>query len=175
MSQYIALVRNEDARSCTITFPDFPGVSASTDGLEQVIDAATTALRLHIVDLERRGERVPPPRTLGEIRADANQSLEGAILTFIAFPPPRRPQQHITVALDVDMIDAIDRVSEELGLTRSGFLSRAAAVMLAEHGGVTRVLRPPVSQNPQMEQMELPDGEGRITGAMRAELDPHED
>jgi predicted RNase H-like HicB family nuclease len=176
MPQYLALVRNDDAQTCTITFPDFPGVSTSTDSLDQVIESAGTMLRLHIMELERRGERVPPPRSLTQIRADPAQQggLNGAIFTFIPFPPARRPQQHVGVSLDVELVDAIDRVAAQLGLTRSGFLTRAAAMMLAEHGGVSRVLRAPTMQNPQMEEIELPDPAHRKSGRQIPDFDPHE-
>jgi predicted RNase H-like HicB family nuclease len=47
--------------------PDLPGCVAVADSREEVLDLIREAIELHIESLRENGERVPEPRSEGEV------------------------------------------------------------------------------------------------------------
>jgi hypothetical protein len=85
---------------------------------------ATEALALHLEGLVEDGEALPEPATIETIMAERENRDAVAILV----DPPRNAAKavRINITLPADVLDAIDRYAEAQGLTRSGFLARAA-------------------------------------------------
>jgi predicted RNase H-like HicB family nuclease len=73
-----------------VSFPDVPGVVAAGDTIDEAMQRAAEALEFAAEDWESRdgGKRFPAPRTIDELRADA-EFREDAIDAVIAAVPFR--------------------------------------------------------------------------------------
>lgn len=124
MRSYIALIHKEPDSDYGVSFPDLPGCISAGSTLDEARDMAVEALALHLDGLIADGEPIPEPSSLDDVMADAENRDGVAILV----EAPKRPAKavRINVTLPEDVLDAIDRYAEDNGLTRSGFLARAA-------------------------------------------------
>lgn len=124
MRNYIGLIHKDADSDYGVSFPDFPGlVTAGTD-LDDARAMAEEALALHIEGLAEDGEAIPEPSTLEAVMADAENQDGVAILVGVKTEAKRAVRVNIT--LPEDVLKAIDAFAEAQGLTRSGFLVRAA-------------------------------------------------
>lgn len=124
MRPYIALIHKEPGSDYGVSFPDLPGCITAGATLDEARAMATEALALHLEGLVEDGEALPEPATIETIMAERENRDAVAILV----DPPRNAAKavRINITLPADVLDAIDRYAEAQGLTRSGFLARAA-------------------------------------------------
>lgn len=124
MRPYIALIHKEPGSDYGVSFPDLPGCITAGATLDEARAMATEALALHLEGLVEDGEALPEPATIETIMAERENRDAVAILV----DPPRNVAKavRINITLPADVLDAIDRYAEAQGLTRSGFLARAA-------------------------------------------------
>jgi hypothetical protein len=87
------------------------------------------ALALHLDGFAEDGAALPEPSTLEDVMAERENRDAVAIL----IEPPKSPGKsvRINITLPADALDEIDRTVAAHGLTRSGFLARAARRDLA--------------------------------------------
>ncbi len=85
---------------------------------------AREALALHLEGLTQDGEVIPQPSAMEALMAERENRDAVAVLV----DPPSTPIRsvRINITLPADVLVAIDRHAESQGLTRSGFLARAA-------------------------------------------------
>jgi predicted RNase H-like HicB family nuclease len=91
MLYYVAVVRGDEAGGYEIAFPDFPGVSASHPQLDKALSQAEINLFRHVSALRADDRKVPLPRSVDEILADASAAdmlREGAITVVPLLPSP---------------------------------------------------------------------------------------
>jgi predicted RNase H-like HicB family nuclease len=124
MRHYIALIHKDSDSDFGVSFPDFPGCVTAGATLDEAREMAEQALAFHIEGLEQDGEAFPEASTLETVMADAKNRGGVAILV----PAPSRPARsiRINITLPADVLGDVDRYAEAHGLTRSGFLARAA-------------------------------------------------
>lgn len=129
MRPYIALIHKDADSDFGVSFPDLPGCVTAGGTLDEARDMAAEALALHLEGLSADGEAIPEPSTLDEVMADAENRSGVAVLV----DPPKAIARavRVNITLPADMLDEIDRFAEAEGLTRSGFLARAARKELA--------------------------------------------
>jgi predicted RNase H-like HicB family nuclease len=129
MRPYIALIHKETDSDYGVSFPDLPGCVTAGKTLDEARAMAVEALALHLEGLAEDGEALPEPSTLEAVMADRENRDAVAILV----EPPRTPGKsvRINVTLPADVLNEIDRYVAAHGLTRSGFLARAAKKELA--------------------------------------------
>ncbi|SRR6266852_9011011 len=90
MPHYIALI-HKDADSCYgVSFPDWPGVIAAGETIDEAMQQAAEVLSFAAEDWESRDDTrgIPKPRTIDELRADAGFS-ENSVDAMIAAVPFR--------------------------------------------------------------------------------------
>ncbi len=124
MRQYIAIIHKDADSDFGVSFPDFPGAVTAGSTLDDAHGMASDALQLHIEGLIEDGEAIPEPMSLEEAMHDPNNRAGVAILVPLAAPQPKVVRVNIT--LPEETLRAIDTYAEGHGLTRSGFLARAA-------------------------------------------------
>lgn len=124
MRQSIALIHKDADSDYGVSFPDFPGLATAGTDLDDARRMAEEALALHIDGLQEDGEAIPEPSSLETIMSDWENRDGVAILV----PAPAKAVKavRVNVTLPEDELARIDRYAEEHGLTRSGFLLRAA-------------------------------------------------
>ena len=124
MREYIGLIHKDGASDYGVSFPDFPGCATAGVSLEDARVLAQEALTLHVRGMIDDGEEIPPPSSLDDITADPANRDSIAILTVA--PSQVVKTVRVNVTFTEDVLDAIDRYAEGHGLSRSGFLARAA-------------------------------------------------
>ncbi|MBB3997155.1 type II toxin-antitoxin system HicB family antitoxin [Aureimonas pseudogalii] len=129
MSSYIALIHKDADSDYGVSFPDLPGcVTAGTD-LDDARAMAAEALALHLAGMAEEGEAIPEPSSLETVMADPENRDGVAIL--VQAPARARKIVRVNITLAEDELAAIDAKAEAAGMTRSGFLARAARALEA--------------------------------------------
>ena len=124
MREFIGLIHKDADSDYGVSFPDLPGCISAGRTLEEARVGAQEALALHIRGMQEDGETVPAPSSLDDILANAENSDAIAIVAIAPEVTPRALRVNVTIPEDV--LAQIDRYAESHGLTRSGFLTRAA-------------------------------------------------
>jgi predicted RNase H-like HicB family nuclease len=124
MRQYIGLIHKEAESDYGVSFPDFPGCVTAGRNLDEARTMAEEALALHIEGLTADGEAIPEASSLESVMNDPDNRNGVAILVKVASPVAKTVRVNIT--LPDDVLNAIDHYAENHGLTRSGFLAKAA-------------------------------------------------
>jgi predicted RNase H-like HicB family nuclease len=122
--QYVGLIHKEAESDYSVSFPDFPGCITAGATLDEARAMAEEALAFHIEGLAEDSEAIPEPSSLESVMADALNRASVAILVPVISPAPKTMRVNIT--LREDILTAIDRYAESHGLSRSGFITKAA-------------------------------------------------
>lgn len=130
MATYIGLIHKEADSDFGVSFPDFPGVVTAGKSLEDARVMAEEALAFHIDGLVADGEAIPEASDLDEVMAEPENRDGVAILVSVKTDARKSVRVNVTFAEDV--LERIDRYAELHGLTRSGFLTRAAKQALED-------------------------------------------
>ncbi len=85
---FIALVHKDNGTSYGVSFPDVPGCISAGDTFEQAVDNASEALAGHLAALRTDGDKMPAPRSIEELRQDA-EFIDDASDAVVAFVIPR--------------------------------------------------------------------------------------
>jgi hypothetical protein len=104
--------------------------------MESAFAHAMDVLEGHLGALADNGAPVPAPTAYNAVRDMVRRHFEkadgavpaGALLQLVPVPDVRERHIRINVSLRKSTLDMIDRKAELSGMTRSGFLSRAAEV-----------------------------------------------
>ncbi|AXK83584.1 HicB family protein [Pseudolabrys taiwanensis] len=88
MPHYIALIHKEADSSYGVSFPDVPGVVTAGGTIDEAMRRAAEVLVFAAEDWEDRdgNRRFPPPRTIDELRADAEFQEDAADAVVAAIP-----------------------------------------------------------------------------------------
>lgn len=124
MRNYIALIRKDADSDYGVSFPDFPGVVTAGTDLDDARSMAEEALALHVDGMVEDGEAIPEPSALEAVMADPENGDGVAIL--VSLPAESKKAVRVNITLPEDVLKEIDAFAEAQGLTRSGFLARAA-------------------------------------------------
>ncbi len=124
MRPYIALIHKDQDSDFGVSFPDLPGCVTAGATLDEARAMAEEALALHLEGLTADSEPAPEPSSLEAIMR-AQENRDGVA---ILVDPPRAAAKSVrlNITLTDDLVERIDRHAEAHGLTRSGFLARAA-------------------------------------------------
>lgn len=122
MNYFYAIVHKDEDSAYGVTFPDLDGCFSAADRIEDVVPNACEALELWFEDQD---EREPLP--LDRVHALAADDLaSGAFVIAV----PRIVNDHrvarANVSIERGILEAIDKVAAERGLTRSAFIAQAA-------------------------------------------------
>lgn len=92
MTHYVAIVEEEADTAIGIWFPDLPGCFSAGDTLEEAMINARVALVSWADVLSDDKRAMPRPRTLTELRADAEiaSDLDQYMVALIPFEPAFR-------------------------------------------------------------------------------------
>jgi predicted RNase H-like HicB family nuclease len=125
MTAYVALLRKESDSDYGVDFPDFPGCITAGTTLDDARRMAAEALEFHVEGMIADGAPIPAPSSLDAIMADPQHRDAVAVLVDV---PIRRAAVRVNVSLPADLVEAIDRVSDN----RSRFLAEAARSKLRQ-------------------------------------------
>ena len=87
MPFYIALIHKEADSSYGVSFPDVPGVVTAADTIDAAMQRAAEVLEFAAEDwIEQIGTVFPHPRTIDELRGDAEFQEDSADAVIAAVP-----------------------------------------------------------------------------------------
>lgn len=124
MSNYIGLIHKQAESGYGVSFPDFPGVVTAGETLDEARAMAEEALAFHVDGMIEDGDAIPEPSSLELIMAEPENRDGVAILVTLRSQSPKSVRINIT--LPEDVLQTIDSFAEANGMSRSGFLARAA-------------------------------------------------
>lgn len=124
MRHYIGLIHKDTDSDYGVSFPDFPGVISAGADLDEARRMAEEALALHLEGLIEDGVAIVEPSSLEAVMADPDNRQGVAIL--VGFKTEAKKAVRVNVTLPEDVLRQIDSFAEANGLTRSGFIARAA-------------------------------------------------
>ncbi|KKX30232.1 type II toxin-antitoxin system HicB family antitoxin [Rhizobium sp. LC145] len=124
MTNFIGLIHKDADSDFGVSFPDFPGVVTAGSSLDEARRMAEEALAFHVEGMIEDGEAIPEASSLEGVMADALNREAVAILVTLKTPTSKAVR--INVTLPEDILERIDAYASERGLSRSGFLARAA-------------------------------------------------
>jgi predicted RNase H-like HicB family nuclease len=124
MQNFIGLIHKDPDSDYGVSFPDFPGVATAGTDLDDARRMAEEALAFHVEGMVEDGEAIPEPSSLEAIMSDPENG--DAVAVLIPLRTPAKKAVRVNITLAEDLLRAIDAHAEAHGLTRSGFLARAA-------------------------------------------------
>jgi predicted RNase H-like HicB family nuclease len=127
---YPAVVERARRRGFEVHFLDLPGCVSGGDTLQDAARNAEQALQRHIRGLVEDGDAVPGARELDAIESDPESAEVARLLVGVDLPDAPSRAVRINVTMPERLVEEIDRYAEGRGLTRSGFLAKAAQAAL---------------------------------------------
>jgi len=121
--EYIAYLHKDRKSDYGVSFPDFPGCTTAGRTLDEASGMAAEALALHIQGMVEDGEEVPEPSRVDDIAADAAKHHAIAFMVSVDAPDTT---VRVNITARESQIARIDALAEAAGLTRSGYMVRAA-------------------------------------------------
>jgi predicted RNase H-like HicB family nuclease len=128
MRPYIALIHKDADSDYGVSFPDLPGCITAGATLDEARAMAAEALAFHLEGLASDGDAAPEPSSLEAVMA--NPENRDGVAILVDAPKPMGKSVRLNITLADDLLEQIDRHAEAHGLTRSGFLARAARLEL---------------------------------------------
>lgn len=107
-----------------VSFPDFPGCITAGKTLDEARRMAAEALAMHIAGMAEDGEAIPEPSTIDALAGDADR--KGAVAFLVPVDVPAGKTVRINITARESQIEAIDRMVDEAGMSRSPYLVQAA-------------------------------------------------
>ncbi|MCF6367515.1 type II toxin-antitoxin system HicB family antitoxin [Rhizobium halophilum] len=133
MTSYIGLIHKEEGSDYGVSFPDFPGVVTAGVTLDEARHLAEEALSFHVEGMLEDGDALPEPAPLELVMRDpANRD---GVATLVSVKTPEARAVRINVTLPEDVLKRVDAFASRQGMTRSGFLARAARHEMEREGG----------------------------------------
>jgi len=123
--EYIAYLHKDKKSDYGVSFPDFPGCITAGRTLDEAARMAQEALAFHIQGMIEDGEPVPEPSKLDEVAKDVAKN--GAIAFMVKADAPDATVR-VNITARESQIAKIDELAQAAGLTRSGYMVRAAIV-----------------------------------------------
>lgn len=120
-----------------ITFADLPGCVSQGKDLDDALRMAAEALSLHVGGMLEDGLAIPDPSTpeqarkkdMEEAQKEGYELTDGVLWQYVQFEPAKAVKKvapvKLTISLKPTVIDQIDAVANEMGLTRSGAIAVA--------------------------------------------------
>ncbi|MGH6822754.1 MAG: type II toxin-antitoxin system HicB family antitoxin [Methylocella sp.] len=94
MTHYVAIVEEEVGKAFGVWFPDLPGYASAGDTLDEAMLNAAEALDLWTGAMIESGQKIPPPRSLTDLKADSEIAEDLATFMVALIPFPANLRQH---------------------------------------------------------------------------------
>lgn len=137
MSDYYfaAIVKEPDESGYSVYIPDVPNCFTGADSLPEAMDLAADVLKMMLEDLTADNKAIPMPSDRDKVKKLVTASRKSAgletpddtLYQLIKAPSLDMVVKRVNITLPKAALDEIDRKASAYGMTRSGFIARAAA------------------------------------------------
>ncbi len=124
---YPIYVHQEGDSAWGATFPDIPGCFTAADDLDDLPRAAQEAIEVHFDGEE---DAIPPPGDLERLKDIPEFNGGFWMFVDIDLSKVNTPSERVNVSFPGNVLRRIDQYAAANGMTRSGFLTFAAARMM---------------------------------------------
>ena len=132
MKTYFAFVHKDADSAYGIVFPDIPGCFSAGDSYDEAVRNAGEALRLHIEALRDHDRAVPEPRSFESLMRDPEVREEAGEAPMIGVALDIDSDTiDVSIAVEPELLDAIDTAARRSGLSRTDYLVKAAREKIA--------------------------------------------
>jgi len=131
---YPAVLERGEGASFAIWLPDWPDVVVADLSQAEVVARAERALAIAAEGKVERGEPMPKPSDWNTFHVPADCDL--VVRLAIKVTPPDKSER-VNVYLPKSLIEQVDKVASEWGMTRSSLFGLAVKQML--HGPPTEI------------------------------------
>lgn len=122
MANAIAIIHEENG-VYGISFPDFPGCVSTGESMEDVLTKGSQILTFHVAGMAEDGDNLPFLRTIAEVRTDPDfTDDDGGVFAIVPFEYPGETVP-VSIAIDEELLRAIDEAAKAAGQSRSAFLA----------------------------------------------------
>jgi predicted RNase H-like HicB family nuclease len=94
MTHYIAIIEEEEGKAVGVWFPDLPGCVSAGDTIDDALQNAAEALELWAEAMIEGGQKIPPPRSLADLKADPEVAQDLSRYRVALIPLPDGLRQH---------------------------------------------------------------------------------
>lgn len=133
---YLACIFQAKEGGFVIEFPDIPEAFTQAEDYAECIEMAEDVLNISLEEYVRERKKLPKPSSLEKMKEFALQELQEnpdtldtsfePLIQIIKTADMSQKPVKITVSFPKGHLDTIDKKAEKLGMTRSGFLVKAA-------------------------------------------------
>jgi predicted RNase H-like HicB family nuclease len=121
---YVAYLHKDRDSDFGVSFPDFPGCITAGKTLDEAHRMAAEALALHIAGMVEDSDTIPEPSALDDLAEDP--AREGAVAFLVHVEPQTERTVRINITARVKQVEEIDKLANEVGLTRSAYMVQSA-------------------------------------------------
>ena len=125
MAEYIAVIHKEKSTAFGASFPDLPGCISAASTLEKLRPMIEESLGLHLEGMIEDGEAVPEPSSLDKI-VKSKDYADAVAVMVVKVPELVGATVRVNITLSEKTLTQIDRKAAAKGMSRSGFLAKAA-------------------------------------------------
>ena len=127
---YVAVIDKDPDSAYGVRFPEVPGCFSAADNFNEIVPRAIEALSLFFEDAEpvaAQGIEVVREQVADDI-------TKGAVLMMIPYVRDRKRVVRVNLSLDKGFLDTLDEAARMRGMTRSGFVEKAATREILDPG-----------------------------------------
>jgi predicted RNase H-like HicB family nuclease len=125
---YLATLLPAKEGGFTVFFRDFPEAMTQGKDIREAMNNAEEALALTVEEYADAKRSIPVPSDYEEVAmwtAETYRGRQGVVFAAVQAPDTEKPFVRASVSFTKTALARIDRKAEELGMTRSGYLSAA--------------------------------------------------
>lgn len=136
MNYYYAIITKSKERHFIAEFPDFPEGFTQGNTLPECYEMAEDVLNICIEEYIRERRDLPVPSSYEQAEAKAKEIMEedkdmldlsfAPLIQIFKAPEVSQKPVKLTVSFPKYALDTIDAKADKMGMTRSGFLVKAA-------------------------------------------------
>jgi len=114
-----------------VVVPGLPGCFSAGGTAEEAMTNAKEAIELHLEGMVEDGLDVPEQKGIDSYKKELKAGGVAALVEVDVTPFIASQSERVNVTFPKPLLTKIDKTSEELGMTRSGFLQKAAKDLIA--------------------------------------------
>jgi predicted RNase H-like HicB family nuclease len=124
--RFTVVLHTDDGTHYGVTVPDLPGCFSGGDGVDDALSSVLEAIDLHAETLIEDGESIPARLPIAVHQA--NPDFAGGVWAVVDAPIEKYfgPAEKINITVPKLTLARIDDYAKKHGMSRSGFLAKAA-------------------------------------------------